>query len=108
MLDFVNLFNTNWVTSVLFAVVPYLIINPIIIIYIFIFANKNITKHFATRLTVTELITFLETQIAYGWFKINDDQSITWNALNNSQSITWSDVSDDQTPNWTQINNSQF
>jgi hypothetical protein len=57
--------------------------------------------------SIVENFNLLDLATVRGWFKINDDQSITWTAINNTQSITWSNIGDDQTPNWVQIDNSQ-
>lgn len=56
---------------------------------------------------VNENMVLFEQLIGYGWFKIVDDQTITWNNINNSQSTTWTNIGDDQNPNWVTINNGQ-
>ena len=57
--------------------------------------------------SIVENFTMLESQFPRGWFKINDDQTVTWNAIGNNQSITWQDVGNGQNPNWVQIDNTQ-
>lgn len=56
---------------------------------------------------IAELFTLLDSPIGRGWFRIDDDQTVTWLAVNNAQSTTWTNVGDDQNPNWTVINNTQ-
>jgi len=56
---------------------------------------------------IAELMTIVDSQIARGWFRIDDDQNVVWQAANNSQSVTWSNIGDDQNPNWIVINNTQ-
>ena len=60
------------------------------------------------RPAVAELITLLDFAIGRGWFKIPDDQTVTWNAINNTESTTWSTIDDTQTPGWTPIDNTQL
>jgi hypothetical protein len=33
---------------------------------------------------------------ATGWFKINNDQTITWTAVNNSSTVTWTPIDNTQ------------
>jgi len=54
-----------------------------------------------------EQFTVIDSLIARGWFKINDDQTVTWQAANNSQSVTWQNINDNQDPNWVVIDNTQ-
>jgi hypothetical protein len=58
--------------------------------------------------SIAELMTLVDSPIARGWFRIDDDQTVTWQAINNTQSITWSNIGDDQSPNWVEIDNSQY
>ena len=45
---------------------------------------------------IAELLTILDSQIGRGWFKINDDQSVTWTNVNNTNSSTWSNINNTQ------------
>ena len=55
----------------------------------------------------TDLITLSDYQFARGWFKINDNQTVTWVPVNDTQTNGWVLVPDDQNPNWVQIDDNQ-
>jgi hypothetical protein len=56
---------------------------------------------------VSEPITLLNTQGNTGWFKIVDDQTVTWVAINNVQGSGWTQIDNSETIIWTQVNNIQ-
>ena len=55
----------------------------------------------------SDLITLSEYQFGGGWFKINDNQTVTWVDVNNNQTQSWTPVNDNQNPNWVDINDNQ-
>ena len=55
----------------------------------------------------SDLITLSDYQFNGGWFKINDNQTVTWVDVNNNQTQSWTSVNDDQNPNWVEINDNQ-
>lgn len=57
--------------------------------------------------SVSEQVILTDYQFARGWFKINNNQTVTWGNINNNQSITWTNVNDTQNPNWVNINDNQ-
>ena len=56
---------------------------------------------------VSDLITLSDYQFGGGWFKINDNQTVTWVDINNNQTQSWTSVNDNQNPNWVEINDNQ-
>jgi hypothetical protein len=54
---------------------------------------------------IVETFTALDLASVYGWFKINNDQSVTWNAINNNNTVTWANIGNDQSVTWNAINN---
>ena len=56
---------------------------------------------------VIENVIISTQQVGYGWFRINDDQTVVWANVNNTQSTTWTNVGDQQNPNWVAVNNAQ-
>ena len=56
---------------------------------------------------IDSLVTLSDFQYARGWFKINDNQTVTWGAINNTQAPTWSSIDDTQNPNWINIDDNQ-
>jgi len=56
---------------------------------------------------LAESSTITDFQFGRGWFKINDNQTVTWVDVNNNQTQSWTSVSDDQNPNWIEIDDSQ-
>ena len=56
---------------------------------------------------VSDLITLSDYQFGGGWFKINDNQTVTWVDVNNNQTQSWTSVNDNQNPNWVEINDNQ-
>jgi hypothetical protein len=56
---------------------------------------------------IDSLVTLSDFQYARGWFKINDNQTVTWAAVNNNQTQSWTPVNDNQNPNWVEINDNQ-
>ena len=57
--------------------------------------------------TCTDLITLSDYQYGRGWFKIDDNQAITWVAVDDSQASGWSPVDDSQTVIWTAVVDAQ-
>ena len=55
----------------------------------------------------TELVTLSDYQFARGWFKINDNQTVTWVPVNDMQSSNWAQIDDTQNPNWIPVNDIQ-
>ena len=56
---------------------------------------------------IDNLVTLSDFQYARGWFKINDNQTVTWVDVNNNQTQSWTSVNDNQNPNWVEINDNQ-
>jgi hypothetical protein len=56
---------------------------------------------------IDNLVTLSDFQYARGWFKINDNQTVTWGSINNTQAPTWSSIDDTQNPNWVNIDDIQ-
>jgi len=54
---------------------------------------------------ITENLVLLDSPILRGWFKINDDQTVSWGAVNNTNSAAWAAVNDGQTVSWNNVNN---
>tara|TARA_R110000868_G_C10691186_1_gene748340 strand:+ start:191 stop:787 length:597 start_codon:yes stop_codon:yes gene_type:complete len=57
--------------------------------------------------TCTDLIILSDYQYGRGWFKIDDNQAITWVAVVDAQASGWSLVDDTQDPNWVNVNDIQ-
>jgi hypothetical protein len=56
---------------------------------------------------INENLVVLDEFVGRGWFRIVDNQTVTWAAINNGQTVTWQNVGNDQNPNWVVVNNSQ-
>ena len=56
---------------------------------------------------INENLVLLDEFVGRGWFRIVDDQTVTWTAINNGQSITWQNIGNNQNPNWVVVNNLQ-
>jgi hypothetical protein len=56
---------------------------------------------------INENLVVLDEFVGRGWFRIVDNQTVTWSSVNNSQTVTWQNVGNDQNPNWVVVNNSQ-
>jgi len=56
---------------------------------------------------IDNLVTLSDFQYARGWFKINDNQTVTWTTINNNQTQSWTSVNDNQNPNWINIDDNQ-
>ena len=56
---------------------------------------------------ITENVYMLDSLIARGWIKINDNQTANWANINNAGGGSWTTINDTQNPGWTQINDFQ-
>ena len=54
---------------------------------------------------ITENLVLLDSPILRGWFKIDDDQTVSWGAVNNTNSAVWAAVNDGQMVSWNNVNN---
>ena len=54
---------------------------------------------------ITENLVLLDIPFPRGWFKINDDQTVSWGAVNNTNSAVWAAVNNGQTVTWNNVNN---
>jgi hypothetical protein len=54
---------------------------------------------------ITENLVLLDIPFPRGWFKINDDQTVSWGAVNNTNSASWVAVNNGQTVTWNNVNN---
>jgi hypothetical protein len=56
---------------------------------------------------VIESISFSDSLLVRGWFRINDNQTGAWVQINNTQSTNWNSINNGQNPGWLPVNDDQ-
>jgi hypothetical protein len=69
--------------------------------------NDTSTDQFGYLEFIVEDIRVLDVICYNGWFKIENNQTVTWNSIANTQTPNWSNINDDQTQNWDRIDTTQ-
>ena len=71
--------------------------------------NVTITESYIAGLvilfSITENVYMLDSLIARGWIKINDNQTANWANVSNAGGGSWTKINDNQTVTWNVINN---